>query len=67
MHEARGQFHILLHPHRPRWVAVNNLGWKVAQLCDGQRTVRDIVTTIADQYGQQAEAVYVYSASCRMT
>jgi radical SAM protein with 4Fe4S-binding SPASM domain len=58
MHEARGQLHILLHPHRPRWVAVNNLGWKVAQLCDGWRTVRDVAAAIADQYGQEAEAVH---------
>jgi radical SAM protein with 4Fe4S-binding SPASM domain len=58
MHEACGQLRILLHPHRPRWAAVNNLGWKVAQLCDGQRTVRDIATVIADQYGQEEEAVY---------
>ena len=58
MHEARGQLHILLHPHRPRWVAVNDLGWKVAQLCDSRRTVRDVAAVIADQYGQETEAVY---------
>jgi radical SAM protein with 4Fe4S-binding SPASM domain len=58
MHEACGQLHILLHPHRPRWVAVNNLGWRVAQLCDGRRTVRGVAAVIADQYSQQAEAVY---------
>jgi radical SAM protein with 4Fe4S-binding SPASM domain len=58
MHEARGQLHILLHPHRPRWVAVNNLGWKVAQLCDGRHTARDVAAIIADQYGQEAEGVY---------
>ena len=58
MHEARGQLHILLHPQRPRWVAVNDLGWKVAQLCDGRRTVCGVAAVIADQYGQQPEAVY---------
>ena len=58
MHEARGQLHILLHPHRPRWAAVNSLGWEVARLCDGRRTVRDIAAVIAEQYGQEAEAVY---------
>lgn len=58
MHEARGQLHILLHPHHPRWVAVNNLGWEVARLCDGGRTVRDVAAVIAEQYGQQTETVY---------
>jgi len=58
MHETCGQLHILLHPQRPRWVAVNDLGWKVAQLCDGRRTVRDVAAVIADQYGQEAEVVY---------
>jgi len=58
MYEARGQLHILLHPHRPRWVAVNDLGWQVARLCDGHHTVRDVAAVIADQYGQESEAVY---------
>jgi len=57
MHEACGQLHVLLHPHRPRWVAVNNLGWKVARLCDGRRTVRDVAAVIVEQYSQQPEAV----------
>lgn len=58
MHEAHGELHLLLHPHRPRWAAVNRLGWEVAQLCDGRRTVGDIAAVIAEQYGQDLEAVY---------
>jgi radical SAM protein with 4Fe4S-binding SPASM domain len=57
MHEACGQLHILLHPQQPRWVAVNSLGWEVAQLCDGQHTVDDIAAAIATRYGQEAETV----------
>ena len=58
MHEACGQLHVLLHPHQPRWVAVNDLGWKVARLCDGRRTVRDVAAAIAEQYSQEPKVVY---------
>lgn len=57
MHQARGQLHLLLHPERPRWAVVNELGWQVAQLCDARHTIREMAAIIAERYRQDRGSV----------
>ena len=37
MLESRGGLHLLLHPERPTWCAVNDFGLETALLADGSR------------------------------
>lgn len=56
-YEERNGFYLLLHSNRPLWTAVNRMGLEIARLCDGSRSVDDIVALIAARYAQEPERV----------
>lgn len=57
MREEKDGLHLLLHPERPVWAAVNHLGLQIVGLCDGEHTVQNIAATIATHYAQDLNRV----------
>lgn len=57
MHIDNGSRHLIIHPTRPRWTLVNDLGLEVLQLCDGQRSLEQMAQIIAARYDQPADRV----------
>ncbi len=49
-HRQQGDKHLLLHPNKPSWLVVNNLGWEITKLCDGTRDADEIISVIAARY-----------------
>ncbi len=47
---ARDGMILLVDPDRPAWAMVNTLGSKIASLCNGKRSVEDIVTSLLASY-----------------
>lgn len=58
LHERKDSLHLLLHPEKPLWAVVNDLGFEIANLCDGQRTVQDIATAIASRYDEEPATIH---------
>ncbi len=46
MLESRDEIHLLLHPDRPTWCAVNDFGLEIARLADGSRSVHELCVEI---------------------
>ncbi len=56
-YEEKEGLYLLFHPEKPACTIVNHLGLQIANLCDGEHTVQDIVTTITAQYAQDPNQV----------
>jgi coenzyme PQQ biosynthesis protein PqqD len=48
---------VLLSPDNGEYYALNEVGSRVWELCDGTRNVSDVVTTICQEYDAPAETV----------
>jgi hypothetical protein len=57
-HKQKGSLHLLLHPDKPHWLVVNDLGWEIIKLCNGRHDVDDIVSFIAIRYNRNPDTVY---------
>lgn len=47
---GRDGLHLLLHPDRPEWLVVNEVGWEIARLCNGEMKVEGIARVLAARY-----------------
>ncbi len=50
---------VLLTPHDGNYFSVNSVGARVWELCDGTRSVADIVAAIADEYDAPVETIQI--------
>lgn len=57
-HIKKDSLHLLLHPYKPRWLIVNDLGWEIVKLCKGGLTVNEIVSRIAQAYKKEPAVIY---------
>jgi len=57
-HVVQDGRHLLVHPIRPLWLAVNDLGSAVACLCDGQHTVAEIAGQLARRFRVEPARAY---------
>ncbi len=57
MLESRAGTHLLLHPNRPVWCAVNDTGLEIARLADGRRSREAISSEIAARNGLSPAAL----------
>ncbi len=58
-HQQRAGCHLLLHPDRPIWIVINELGWEIIHLCDGKHNISEITSSIADKYSKNPSDVYI--------
>lgn len=65
----RNDLYLLIDPEAPNWISTNELGARLLRLCDGRRTVSDLVSAleggeaeIADFLGEAAQVGFVSNA-----
>jgi len=52
--------YLLLDPDTPNWVIVDDLGRDIVDLCDGKRTLEEIIKTLCTKYGELYEESVAY-------
>jgi len=57
IHRQKEGVHLLLHPQKPYWLTINNLGYETLQLCNGTMSVEEIASIISNRYGRLKEEV----------
>jgi radical SAM protein with 4Fe4S-binding SPASM domain len=50
--KLKNGIHLLIDPHSPNWISVNQTGAEVIKLCNGKNTLSDIQNSIADKYNR---------------
>ena len=49
-HKKVDSYHIITHPLKPSWMVVNDFGWEILKLCNGNHSVSDIMHTVKSQF-----------------
>jgi len=49
-HEQKGDLYLLFHQGKAAWTVVNRLGFEIAVLCDGERTLAQVCSILAERY-----------------
>jgi len=58
------EMHLLIHPEEPHWTIVNDMGLRVFNLCDGERSLENIVQALAAKYGVEEKVVRKDVSTC---
>ena len=53
--KAAPDLYLLLDPDIPNWIIVNNIGREIVYLCNGKRTVDEIIEILCEKYNEQYE------------
>jgi len=56
-HKKIDSSHIITHPTRQSWLVVNNFGWEILQLLDGENSLADIVQIIKSKFNVNEEII----------
>ena len=48
---------IVLNLNTGQYYALDEVGWKVLELCDGTRSVSDVISAICDEYDAPADTI----------
>lgn len=55
VHEAEQAIYLLLDPDTPNWVIVDGMGKEILSMCNGERTLRDIIVAMCKKYNASYE------------
>jgi radical SAM protein with 4Fe4S-binding SPASM domain len=56
-HTHRDSLHIITHPKKPSWIVINDFGWKVIQLLNGNNSLLDVASKIKSQFDTDFETI----------